>query len=191
KGRPIEAAGDFDRALEGNPSNAMAWAARGAALLLSGQLDRGIAALDRSIAGGSDPVAYSLRGRALVAKGQVERGIADFDQALKLNPHLSDALVGRALAWTEKGSYERALADIDDALTARENIEGLYVRAQIYERQGKTDRAMADLKKAIDLAASNAFEVVAQANARKRLEQLAKLIPCGNISQAGDPGTCL
>jgi hypothetical protein len=73
----------------------------------------------------------------------------------------------------------------------REDIEGYYVRAQIYALQGKTDRATADLRKAIGLKPGNVFEVTAQNGANKLLEQLAKRIPCGDSSQAGQSDTCL
>jgi tetratricopeptide (TPR) repeat protein len=170
----------------------MAWLGRGAALMASGQLDRGIAAYDRAISRISqEPLSYELRGRALVAKGQFDRAIADFDQALKLNSRYPEALVGRGLARMQKRNYAQAMADVDEALSMRPSIEGHYVRAQIYEREGKTDHAMADLKKAIGLEANTAFEAAAQADARKRLDGLSRRTPCRQSDQTGAADTCL
>jgi Tfp pilus assembly protein PilF len=159
---------------------------------VSGQIDRGIAALDQAIAKmGNEPQPYSQRGRAFLAKGQFDRSIADFDMALKLRPRNSEALTGRAFAWMKKGDYARALADVEEGLSAQESIDGYHVRAQIHALQGNTDRATADLRKALGLKPSNVFDVEAQNNARKLLDELAKRISCGDPSQAGQSDTCL
>jgi hypothetical protein len=49
----------------------------------------------------------------------------------------------------------------------------------VYEAQGKSDLAVADLRKATTLAPKNIFDTVAQAGAKKRIDELAKRVPCG------------
>src|SRR5262249_36582654 len=69
--------------------------------------------------------------------------------------------------------------------------------AQVYVSQGKADRAVADFRRATELAPRNPFDVTAQADARKQIEQLSRQIPCGNASRGGAPSqgggnaTCL
>jgi tetratricopeptide (TPR) repeat protein len=79
--------------------------------------------------------------------------------------------------------HARKDEDLDQA-----NVESYYVRASVYQAQGKSDRAIADLRKAVEFAPTNPFEILAQANARKRIDQLTKNIPC---SMPGEGGSCL
>ena len=56
------------------------------------------------------------------------------------------------------------------------------------EAQGKNDLAIADLRKATAFKPRTVFESLAQADAKKRIEQLNRAIPC---TSSGDAGTCL
>jgi len=65
-------------------------------------------------------------------------------------------------------------------------VEAYLVRAQVHEAQGNTDLAIADLRKANEFAPRTAFELRAQAEAKRRIERLSKATPC-----PGGAGMCL
>ena len=67
----------------------------------------------------------------------------------------------------------------------RATIEGYVARAAIYEAQGKTDQAASDYRRATELKPLNVFELVAQAESKKKADQLSKRVPCAK------EGTCL
>ena len=55
--------------------------------------------------------------------------------------------------------------------------------------QSVLDRAVADFRKATELSPKSVFDFLAQASAKKRIEQLGKRLPCGPGSSSSD--TCL
>ena len=58
-------------------------------------------------------------------------------------------------------------------------------RAAIYEAQGKMDKAAGDYRRATELKPLNVFEMGAQAESKKKVDQLSKRVPCAK------DGTCL
>jgi Tfp pilus assembly protein PilF len=130
-----------------------------------------------------------MRGRVLIAKGETDKAIEEFDRALKLKPNSGDALTARGAAWLKKKDYARSLADIEKAMSLdHADLESYLIRAGVYEAQGKTDLAIADLRTATQFAPRTVFETLAQAEAKKRISRLTKATPCPS---AGDGGTCL
>jgi tetratricopeptide (TPR) repeat protein len=109
---------------------------------------------------------------------------------LQINPRNPIALSARGLAWMRKKDFSRALADLDRSLKLdASNIESYYLRAGIHEGQGNRERAIADLRKVTEMNPNTVFDAVVQVEAKKRIEQFNKRIPCGNIGGAGE--TCL
>ena len=95
----------------------------------------------------------------------------------------------RGAALLKKNDYAGALADLDKATSLDQaNAESYYVRARVYEAQGKSELAIADLRKASEFPPKSVFESLAQANAKKRIQELTKAIPC---SAPGEGGSCL
>lgn len=190
KGRAAEANVDFERALEINPGDVTALFGRGLSFFASGQPERAIGALDDAIERGFQSAEiFTVRGRTLLAKGDTDPAIADFDRALKIKPASADALVGRAGAWFRKKDYAKALADVSKAMSLdHSDLESYLIRAGIYEAQGKSDLAVADLRKAEQFAPRTAFEALALADVKKKIDRLTKATPCPGV---GDGGTCL
>jgi multidrug resistance efflux pump len=60
---------------------------------------------------------------------------------------------------------------------------------KIYEAQSDFDKATEDYRRATQLAPAGVFDVLAQNEARQKIQQLSKKVPCGNTPAAG--GTCL
>jgi tetratricopeptide (TPR) repeat protein len=94
--------------------------------------------------------------------------------------YYGDAFAGRGTAWLKKSDYTRALSDLSRAIAIDSaKIEHYFVRASVYEAQGKIELALADLHKAIDLKPKTVFDTLAQATAKKHADELAKRAPCG------------
>ena len=192
KGRPAEANPDFDRALEIDPSNATPMLGRALAMFTSGQMDRAVVALDQILAKGhQDAFIYVLRGKALLAKDP-DKALADFDRALRLKPEFGDAYASRGSVWLKKKDYTRALADLDRAIALEGGkIPTYYARASVYEAQGKMDLATSDLRKAAELQPKNVFDILAQADAKRRLQAIDKGTPCGSAGAESGGAKCL
>jgi tetratricopeptide (TPR) repeat protein len=134
--------------------------------------------------GTTDPVPYLLRGQAFNRKGSFDKAISDFNRALELRPGFADALLERGNIWLQRRDYDHVLADFDRAIQSDPNRIVIYAsRASVYEAQGKRDLAIADLRRATGLEPKNAFETLAQASAKKRIDELAKRNPCGDAGR--------
>jgi cytochrome c-type biogenesis protein CcmH/NrfG len=73
----------------------------------------------------------------------------------------------------------------------RETVERYFTRATIYEAQNNFDKATSDYRSATQLAPKNVFDILAQAQAKQKIQQLSKKIPCGNSAHGNKDETCL
>jgi len=80
------------------------------------------------------------------------------------------------------------LKDLNEAIERQETIESIYARAGVYEAQNDSQKASADYRRATELAPRSVFETLAQANAKQKVQQLSKRVPCGSMASSG---TCL
>jgi tetratricopeptide (TPR) repeat protein len=156
-------------------------------MLVSGQYDRSIVALNQLIGKNIaiDSFARMLRARAYLAKKDPVSAMADLNQVLATRPDDADALRLRGIVHSTTKDYERALDDLGRANSLRETIEGYVARAAVYEAQGKIDKAASDYRRATELKPLNVFETLAQAESKKKVDQLSKRVPCSK------DGTCL
>ena len=128
----------------------------------------------------------------MLVKGEADRAISDLDRALKITPEDPHALVVRGMALTTKREYVRALVDLDKAISLDgSKIEIYAARAAVHEAQGKGELALADLRKAMEITPKNFMEIVAQANIKKRIDDLTKRNPCGSAGRGTGGDTCL
>ena len=187
KGNTAEGLVDVKNALDRNRANQTAELGQGFAMLVSGQYDRSIAALNQLIGKNVafDSFARLLRARAYLAKKDTAGAMTDLNQVLVARPNDADALRLRGIAYSTLREYDKALDDLSKAITQRETVEGYVARAGVYEAQNKVDQATSDYRRATQLTATNVFDVLAQAQSKKKVEQLSKRIPCAK------DGTCL
>jgi tetratricopeptide (TPR) repeat protein len=184
KGNTSEGLVDIKNALDRNPANQTAELGQGLAMLVSGQYDRSIVALNQLI-GKTESFARMLRARAYLAKKDPVSAMADPNQVLVMRPNDADALRLRGIVYSTTKDYDRALDDLGRANELRETVEGYVARAAIYEAQGKSDKAASDYRRATELKPLNVFEMMAQAESKKKVDQLSKHVPCAR------DGTCL
>ena len=86
----------YDRAIQLDPKNAVAYRSRGVAYASKGELNRSIQSLDRAIQlAPKDAPSYLGRGLAYESKGDYDRAIQDFNQAIQLDPKNALSYSGR------------------------------------------------------------------------------------------------
>lgn len=141
---------DFSKAIELDPKNPLAFAARGNARVNTGAVDEAIADFTQAIV--FDPtrrVPYINRAVARIDKGDLDGAVVDYSKALSLDP--KNALVYRNLGCVKqlKGDFQGAKADFQQAI-ALATDEAAYQRfyLALLGMQQKTLRVESDLKAA-------------------------------------------
>src|SRR5262249_15012638 len=155
-----------------------------------GQYDRAIVALNQLIGKTAvmDAFARTLRARAYLGKHDAADAMIDLNLVLGTRPNDADALSLRGIAYAETHNYDKALADLSKAIAQHETVERYFARATIYEAQSKIDKATSDYKSATELPAKTVFDILAQAQAKQKILQLSKRVPCG---KGNNNETCL
>ncbi|MDX2037896.1 MAG: tetratricopeptide repeat protein [Isosphaeraceae bacterium] len=95
---------------------------------------------------------YQRRGQVHLELGNLDRALADFNQAIDLAPENGAAHRSRGLVHLAKNDLEAALADFDFALELdRTDYSAMLNRGLCLSRMGRTDRAVAELKRVLQL----------------------------------------
>ena len=193
KGNIAEGLPDINRVLERNPKNELALLGRGIELLSSGQSDRAIAVFNQLVEGPSDDdiSPRMLRARAFLLRKDTANAMQDLNYVLNFRPGNAEALTLRGIAFSGTQNYDKALADLNQGLGKLETIEGYFTRAKIYELKNDVPHATADFRRAAELKPKSLFDLVAQVEARKQVEQLSKRLPCGSSGRSQSDGACL
>jgi tetratricopeptide (TPR) repeat protein len=159
-------------------------------MLTTGQTDRALVAPNQAVGKNTsyDVLARMLRARALLAKKDTSGALADLNIALGARPNDPGALLLRSLVWLDMRDFSKALDDLNKAIAERETVENYYVRAKVYEAQNKFDKATDDYRRSTQLPPATVFDVAAQTEARQKVQQLSKKVPCGSSTGTG---TCL
>jgi tetratricopeptide (TPR) repeat protein len=192
KGNAAEGLPNIDRALERNPNNLMALLGRGVAMLTTGQFDRAVLAFNQVIPRlADDHSARVLRARAYIGKNDTADAMTDLNYVLTFMPGNAEALTLRGEVRSSLRDYGPALTDLNLALDKQETVEGYFARGKIYEVQGDVPRATSDFRRSTELKPKGVFDLLAQAEAKKRIQQMTKRVPCGNAGPANNDGACL
>jgi tetratricopeptide (TPR) repeat protein len=148
----------YDRAIQLDPKNAVAYRSRGVAYAGMGKLDSSIQDLDRAIRlAPKDAVTYGRRATDYMIMGNNVRAIQDYDQAIQLDPKNAVLYSGRGTAYASKGDPDRAIQDYDQAILLEpKNAEFYGSRGLAYNSKLERDRAIQDYDRAIQLDPKNA-----------------------------------
>src|SRR5690606_24978566 len=97
--------------------------------------------------------AYANRATLYVQAGDVERAVADYQEALRLEPNLSQALVGYGRLCHMTGRLDEALANFDRAMEQPSDVtaEVACSRGDLLVDLGRYREALQDYAAAIDL----------------------------------------
>ena len=147
------AIGDFEKAIELNPSYTEAYYNCGAAYLGLGQHERALENYNKAIElNPSYAGAYNNRGVAFGGLGQHERAIEDYNKAIALNPSYAGAYNNRGVAFGGLGQHERAIEDYNKAIALNPRYAEPYNnRGADYLDLGQHKKAIEDCNKAIEL----------------------------------------
>lgn len=116
EGKYNEAIKAFDKAIELNPKDAVAYNNRGAAYGQIGNYKQQIEDSNKAIElNPEDAVAYNNRGVAHGELGNYEQEIEDCSKAIELNPKLAVAYYHRGLAYYKLGNRKQAAKDKNKA----------------------------------------------------------------------------
>jgi tetratricopeptide (TPR) repeat protein len=192
KGNAAEGLPDINRALERDPNNLMALLGRGFAMLTTGQYDRAILALNQVVGRMTDDTAARvLRARAYLGRSDTSAALLDLNYVINFAPGNAEALALRGITRSSMREYGAALEDLNQALGKQETVESYFARGKIYELKSDVPHATADFRRAAELKPKGVFDVLAQAEAKKRAQQLSKRLPCGSAGRADSDAACL
>jgi Flp pilus assembly protein TadD len=123
----------YDRAIRMSRRSATgmsesAWTSKGAALLLLGQLDEALQALDTALKiNPANPIAWLNRGNVLARKAQFTEALWCYNQAIAANPRYEVAWNNKGNTLARLGKYEDALKCYERALEIDRNYRGAWV----------------------------------------------------------------
>ena len=147
------AIGDFEKAIELNPSYTEAYYNCGAAYFGLKQYESARENYNKAIElNPSYAGAYNNRGVAFGGLGQHERAIEDYNKAIELNPSYAGAYNNRGVAFGGLGQHERAIDDYNKAIELNPGYAEPYNnRGADYLDLGQHKKAIEDCNKAIEL----------------------------------------
>ena len=165
----------YDKAVQLNTNNALAYFGRGNAYYSLKQYELAIQNYNKAININPDLYqAYHNRGIVYGTLGQYDWAIQNFDKVIKLNPNFANAYSCRGLAYANIGKYNNAIDDFTYAIVHLEpNISVIYrinngslqpykafdlnfaklyqMRGLCYKKIGNDKKAKADFTKAKEL----------------------------------------
>jgi tetratricopeptide (TPR) repeat protein len=104
-------------------------------------------------------------------KGAYSEALDAYDKALKLDPILTPAHIGRACALTQLGDLSAAFQSYKAALnTEPDNVFALRNRGWLYMRQQDYGQALEDYDRAVSIAPDDVTLIYARANVHYRLK---------------------
>ncbi|NEB05049.1 tetratricopeptide repeat protein [Streptomyces sp. SID13726] len=176
-GRPTEALTDFDRAIELAPDYAWALVMRSR---LRRQLDDGEGALaDLLRATEAEPDAAWITAELALSHQLAHRfteAETAYRYALSLFPDHKISLTGLGTLCHRNGSYEEALHHLDRAVAVDPEFVSAYsCRADVHLAMGRTDQALSDLDRCVELAPGST---------RERAAAVRLLLWCGRLAEA-------
>jgi tetratricopeptide (TPR) repeat protein len=123
-GKLTEAISDFNKAIELNPKDAVAYNNRGNAYGKSGKLTEAILDFNKAIElNPKYDEAHNNRGNAYSDSGKLTEAISDYNKAIELNPKDAEAYGNRGLANAKLGKKEDAKTDLRKAMQLNPSLK--------------------------------------------------------------------
>jgi tetratricopeptide (TPR) repeat protein/tRNA A-37 threonylcarbamoyl transferase component Bud32 len=154
-GDPEAAIADLSKAIELMPEDSGFWSDRGWAFKTMGDHDAALAEFDQALKlDPENPWAYRNRAETYLAMGEPDLALVDFNRAVELRPEDPWSYGGRSWAHRDAGNFEAAVEDLGTAIQLDPEDPWLYMdRGTIYDESlGDSDRGLADLDRAVELA---------------------------------------
>jgi tetratricopeptide (TPR) repeat protein len=180
EGRPAEAVAEYERALAANPKHAKSNNNLALALVDLGRLEEAATHFKRSLEIEPRAEIYSDLGFTMARLGKSEEARADYEKALELDPKCGSAHFNLAVTFVQGGKFQEAESHYRQALRGRPTAETHNGLGYVLARQGRTDEAVAEFRKAIDVdpkftpACNNLAEALVQQGKLEEAEQYYK-----------------
>ena len=158
-GERDRALGEYQRAIELDPSLDYVHARIGAVHLESGRNEDAIASFQRALElSPDDPLTYNDLGVAHQRLGQVDEAIAAYERALAHEPELAIALDNLGDVGVRSGRFRTAIDPFERLLEIEpDNIEALHGVGWAYMRNGDTELSEQALVRALELEPDRAL----------------------------------
>jgi tetratricopeptide (TPR) repeat protein len=142
----------FGKAIQCDPSNALAWFNRGYRYERIGKHKEAVADLNQAISLNANlDAAIYTRAEAYAGLGQFQKAMDDANRAVS-HQTSAESLSARAIANAGLGQFERGIAESEIIInTFPKRITGYMTRGRIYAMMGKFDAAVKDYTCAIQL----------------------------------------
>jgi pentatricopeptide repeat protein len=150
-GRTAEAVAEYERALTADPNHAKAHNNLALALVELGRFEEGASHFKRSLEIEPRAEIYSDLGFTMARLGKSEEARADYQKALELDPNCASAHFNLAVAFVQAGKFEEAESHYRRALAGKPTAETHNGLGYVLDRQGRTDEAVAEFRKAIEV----------------------------------------
>jgi tetratricopeptide (TPR) repeat protein len=126
---------------------------RGKALGAESRFDESLADLMRAVQMNPSADTHYFRGVTHYFMKSLQAALADFNQALTLDPDYEPAYLKRCSTYYQLQLYQAGLADCDEFVRRRPDaFDGYYTRGIVRSRAGDQEGALADYRRAIELA---------------------------------------
>ncbi len=151
EGRSAEAVAEFERALRADPNHVKTHNNLALALVDLGRLEEAAGHFETSLRLEPKAEIYSDLGFVMAQLGKPEEALADYKKALELDPSCASAHFNLAVAFVQQGAFGEAESHYRQALPGRPTAETHNGLGYVLARQGRTDEAIAEFRKAIDV----------------------------------------
>jgi len=176
EGRSEEAVAEYGRALAADPRLVKAHNNMALALVDLGRLEEAASHYKASVALEPKAEIYSDLGFTMARLGHPDEARADYLKALALDPNCASAHLNLAVSFVQEGKIAEAESHYRQALQGKPTAEAHNGLGYVLARQGRTDEAVAEFHKAIDVDAkfTPAYNNLADALAKQgKLEDAA------------------
>lgn len=164
---------DYDKAIQLNPNDDLAYYGRGMAKDDLGQHFAAITDYDTAIRLKPDSAyAYQARGIAKRNLGQYSAAIVDYDTAIQLKPDFAGTYYNRGSTKYDLGQYFAAITDFDTYIRLNPDDAYPYIgQGRAKARLNQYVAAITDFDIAIQLKPDDAFIYICRGNAKHDLDQ--------------------
>ena len=172
EGRSADAVAEYQRALAAQPNHAKAHNNLALALVELGRPAEAVGHFQASLAIEPKAEIYSDLGFAFEQLGKPQEALASYRTALELDPQCASAHLNLAVTAVRAGDLTAAEAHYRSALPGRPTAETHNGLGYVLRRQGRSEEAIAEFRKAVDI---DPHFTPAYNNLADALEQAGKL----------------
>jgi len=148
--RPVEAVAQYERALALDPKHVKSHNNIALALVELGRLEDAAKHFEQSVLLEPKAEIYSDLGFVMTRLGRSDEAFANYEKALALDPDCASAHFNMAVTFVQTEKYRDAETHYRRALSGRPTAETHNGLGYALARQGRTDDAIAEFRKAIE-----------------------------------------